>query len=76
MRKKTCSACLFGDHCGSMKICKHFSPLDDDMNDVELGVYIENKRREYLRDWWRYIGDNDKSPSFPESTILNELQVR
>lgn len=42
---------------------EYHSPTDD-MDDTELGLYIENERLKYLRDWWQYIERDEKVFSY------------
>lgn len=58
MNEKDCNTCLYADVCKSKTACKHYTPADDEMNDAELEEYIENARREYRKEWWRYIDED------------------
>lgn len=60
MNKKSCSTCLFGELCTSEIDCEHYSPINDDMGDAELGQFIETGYLKYISDWWNYIEGVDE----------------
>lgn len=58
MNDKDCKTCLYDDICKSKTACKHYTPTDDEMSDAELEEYIENARREFHNEWWKYIDED------------------
>ena len=62
MSKQECKTCLFGDICSSELECEYFISIDENNGD-EMEQYIENKRQEYLEEWWRYL-DRDSEMFF------------
>lgn len=58
MNNRNCTTCLYDDICESKTVCKHYTPANDETDDIELEEYIENNRREFHDEWWRYIDED------------------
>ena len=57
MNEKECEKCLHNKLCKETEPCKYYTPFDNDMTDDELDEYIENARREFHNDWWKYLDE-------------------
>lgn len=55
MNKKSCQNCLFEDQCPSTRPCGHYSPVDEDGEDI--ADLIERGRELFYREWEDYIAD-------------------
>lgn len=57
MNSSKCKTCLYEDICESQTVCTHYTPTDDEMTTTELDEYIENDRREFHNEWWKYMAE-------------------
>lgn len=56
MKNRKCSNCYFGDKCEGSHACEDYSPIYD-VTDDEIAKIIDNRRREFLSAWMKYIED-------------------
>lgn len=59
MDKRDCGECLFCESCASAYsggCCENFTELYGD--DSGLEAYIENRRNDFYREWFRYIDED------------------
>lgn len=54
---KSCKQCFYFDNCGSDEVCKDYTPLEDNMDDID--EIIESRRIEFSKEWFQYIEEND-----------------
>lgn len=60
-REQSCKNCIWGGQCHEDKElfyneCDDYSPVDDYEN---TDIHIENRRREFLGEWFEYIEEGD-----------------
>lgn len=54
-----CRQCMFYDGCGGRRVCKHFYPLDDDIENEFLADISDEERNYYRKSWISYTADFD-----------------
>ncbi|MCQ2052321.1 MAG: hypothetical protein MJZ03_00025 [archaeon] len=57
---KRCSNCIFNntDQCENSLECTSYSPIIEIVSDEEIFDLVEEGRKEYRKEWQRYISDN------------------
>lgn len=58
MIEHDCRACLFYDRCTNRMACENFTPAGDDAEDEALDTYIEERRIEFLEEWYQYTSED------------------
>lgn len=56
MNNESCKTCFYGDRCAAGTVCEDYTPIYE-TGDAAIERHIENGRREFVSDWWQYIGD-------------------
>ena len=55
-KEKRCGQCLWRDECEFDAPCDYYCDgNENDLDDYQIGLYIEERRREFYREWSRYI---------------------
>lgn len=52
-----CKQCYFYNGCRGRRICKHFYPLDDDIENEFMADIADEERNYYRKAWLSYTAD-------------------
>lgn len=58
MNDYPCRSCLFYDKCQNRVGCDDYAPVGVDAEEEALDTYIEERRREFNDEWYKYTSED------------------
>lgn len=58
MTKRGCDSCYYYESCDRGSFCGDYINLYDDIDDVYVERFIEQRRKEFCLEWAKYISEN------------------
>ena len=52
---KSCSNCYYADDCEETRVCRWYTPLDEEPTDEEVERWVRNRKKEYYNEYARYV---------------------
>lgn len=59
MKRRSCNNCYFADQCRSKRICGGYTPLEDELDDLEIENMIDDERKRYRTEYAEYVSQFD-----------------